>query len=150
MVTQGVMQVRDARPKDLPVVHEIAKDSFKDPYPLRLLKHIYNTDPEGFLTAEKDGKIVGYLISMVRWQYTGHILAVAVDKNNRREGVGTALIMKSIEKLRKSGANQVKLEVRISNEGAQKFYGKIGFEPERVVPEYYSDGEDAVTMIYEC
>ncbi len=150
MVTQGVIHVRDAKPKDLPTVHEIAEESFKDPYPLRLLKHIYNTDPEGFLTAEKNGKIVGYLISMVRWGDTGHVLAVAVKENHRREGVGTALLMKAIEKLRKNGANQVKLEVRVGNEGAQNFYGEIGFEPKRVVPEYYSDGEDAVTMKYEC
>ncbi len=150
MVTQGIIQVRDTKPKDLPVIHEIAKDSFNDPYPLRLLKHIYNTEPEAFLTAEKNGKVVGYLISMVRWGDTGHILAVAVGENHRREGVGTALITKSIERLRRNGANQIKLEVRISNEGAQEFYGKIGFNPSRVVPEYYSDGEDAITMKYEC
>lgn len=150
MVAQEMVQVRDAKPKDLPVIYEIAKDSFKDPYPLRLLKQIYNTDPEGFLTAEKNRKIVGYIISMVRWENTGHILAVAVDENYRREGVGTALIMKSIKRLRKNGADHVKLEVRVSNEAAQKFYGEIGFEPRKVVPEYYSDGEDAVTMRYEC
>lgn len=148
MVAQSIIQVRDTKPEDLKAISEIAQNSFKDPYPLRLLRHIHETDPEGFLVAEIKGEIVGYLIGLVRWGGMGHILAIAVEESHRREGVGSALMLNALNRLNESGANRVKLEVRVSNESAQKFYGKIGFEPVEVVPEYYSDGESAVSMEY--
>ena len=149
MVSQNIVHVRKAKKSDLPKIHEIADHCFKDPYPLQLLKQIRDANPEGFLAAEKNGKIVGYLIGMVRWEDTGHILAIAVDKEHRKEGVGRALMEKIITLLEDNGASHIKREVRIGNEGAQKFYRKIGFKPKRVVPEYYSDKEDAVTMEYQ-
>lgn len=150
MVTQRIIRVRDVEPEDLPHIYGIAEQSFKDPYPLQLLEHIYETDPEGFLAAEMGGKVVGYLIGMVRWGNVGHILAIAVDESYRREGVGSSLLINAIERLGRNGANKIKLEVRVSNEAAQKFYVKIGFEQRKIVPAYYSDGEDAISMEYKC
>lgn len=150
MVTQKVIQVRDVESEDLEPIHEIAQGSFKDPYPLGLLQHIYDSDPEGFLAAEIEEELVGYLIGLVRWGDVGHILAIAVDESYRRQGVGSSLIITAIDRLKNNGANKVKLEVRVSNEAAQEFYNKIGFQPEKIVPSYYSDGEDAISMEYKC
>lgn len=150
MVAQEIIHIRDTEEEDLRSIYKIAQDSFKDPYPLRLLRHIHSTKPEGFLTAEIDDEIVGYLIGLVRWGNMGHILAIAVDEPYRRQGVGSALIMNAIDRLKKNGANRVKLEVRASNETAENFYLKIGFKPEKTVPAYYSDGEAAITMEYQC
>lgn len=149
MVSQKIIHVRDAESQDLRSVYKIAQDSFKDPYPLRLIRHIHSTDPEGFLVAEVGESVVGYIIGVVRWGNVGHILAIAVDKSHRREGVGTSLMINALERLRKHGASQVKLEVRASNEGAQKFYEILGFEPEEMVPSYYSDGEAAISVRYK-
>lgn len=149
MVAQEIIHVRNVKSGDLPSVHKIAKKSFIDPYPLKLLKHIYNTNPEGFLVAEINDKIVGYLIGLVRWGNVGHILAIAVKESYRREGIGSALIINAIDRFKKKGADRIKLEVRVSNEDAQKFYDKIGFEAQEVVPAYYSDGEAAISMEYK-
>jgi len=92
---------------------------------------------------------VGYLIGLVRWGNVGHILAIAVKESYRREGVGSALIINAIDRFKKKGANRIKLEVRVSNEDAQKFYDKMGFETREVVPAYYSDGEAAISMEYK-
>jgi len=148
-MSQKKVQVRKAKTEDLEKIHQIAKQSFKEPYPLQLLKQIHDTAPEGFLTAEKNGEVVGYLIGMVRWEDIGHILAIAVDKEQRRKEIGRALMEKAIEELQERGAENIKLEVRVSNEGAQEFYQEIGFEPKKVAPEYYSDKEDALTMKYQ-
>lgn len=149
MVTQEVIRVRDVEAEDIQRIYEIAQNSFKDPYPLRLLKHIRSTNPEGFLAAELGGKVVGYLIGVVRWGSVGHILAVAAAESHRRRGVGSALMINALERLKENGANRVRLEVRASNEGARKFYKRIGFESLNLVPSYYSDGEAAVSMEYD-
>lgn len=149
MVAQDIIHIRNVRTEDLRSVYEIAQESFKDPYPLKLLRHIHDTNPRGFSVAEVNGKVVGYLIGFVRWGNVGHILAIAVDEAHRREGVGSALMINAFDRLEKGGANVVKLEVRAGNEAAQNFYSKLGFEPREVIPAYYSDGEPAVAMEYE-
>jgi len=60
--------------------------------------------------------------------------------------VGTKLVESSIEAFRKFNVNRIKLEVRVGNKGARKFYSKIGFVEEKIVEEYYEDFEDAVIM----
>ncbi len=148
MAVQEIIRVRDAEPDDLRDIHQIAQHSFKDPYPLRLLRHIHSTEPEGFLAAELNGEVVGYVIGIVRWGNVGHILAIAVDKEYREEGVGSALLINALDRLKNNGADRVRLEVRISNESAKNFYDKIGFEALKTVPSYYSDGEAAISMEY--
>ena len=45
------------------------------------------------------------------------------------------------------GAHAVSLEVRISNWGAQRMYGRFGFRPVGVRKGYYQEtGEDALVM----
>ena len=148
MKSQEEVKIRKTKSEDMEKIHQIAKESFKEPYPLQLLKQIHDTAPEGFLTAEKNGEVVGYLISLVRWEDIGHILAIAVEKEHRRENIGKSLMDRAIKELRENGAKNVKLEVRVGNESAQEFYQEIGFEPKKVAPEYYSDEEDALTMKY--
>ena len=149
MVSQDLIRVRDAEPEDLKAIYRIAQNSFKDPYPLRLLRHIHSTDPEGFLTAEIKEEIVGYIIGIVRWGDLGHILAIAVKESHRREGIGSALIINDLNRLNKNGADRTRLEVRVSNDPAINFYDKIGFEARKTVPGYYSDGEAAISMEYK-
>ena len=149
MVSQDLIRVRDAEPDDLRAIYQIAQNSFKDPYPLRLLRHIHSTDPEGFLAAEIKGEVVGYIIGIVRWGNMGHILAIAVKESHRREGIGSALIMNALARLNNNGANRTRLEVRVSNDPAINFYEKIGFEARKTVPGYYSDGEAAISMEYK-
>lgn len=149
MVAQEIIHIRDVRSEDLRSVHRIAQDSFKDPYPLRLLRHIHNTHPKGFLVAEIGGEIVGYLIGIVRWGNIGHVLAIAVDESYRREGVGSALMINALDRLKRNGASRIKLEVRASNKTAQEFYDSLGFESREVIPTYYSDGEAAISVEYK-
>ena len=148
MVTQQIIRIRDLKPGDMKAILDIEYRSFKDPYPLSLLNHLYNLHPDGFLVAELGEKVVGYVIGVVRWGSTGHVLAIAVDPAYRRHGVGSALIVNMLNRLREKGAKQVRLEVRVSNQVAQQFYQKLGFIQREIVPAYYSDGEAAIVMVY--
>lgn len=75
------------------------------------------------------------------------IASVCVDPAYRRLGGGTKLLQTLLRQARLSGAQNVYLEVRISNQAAQKLYRGAGFECIGVRKRYYTNpSEDAVLM----
>lgn len=75
------------------------------------------------------------------------IASVCVDPAYRRLGGGTKLLQTLLRQARLSGAQNVYLEVRASNQAAQKLYRCAGFECIGVRKRYYTNpSEDAVLM----
>jgi len=146
MVAQRLVDIREVTQKDLQATLSIEYKCFKDPYPLALLNRLRVMHPDGFLVAVADGKVVGYVIGVIRWGATGHILAIGVDPSYRRQQIGWTLMERIINRLRAKGAKTIRLEVRKSNLGAQQFYLKLGFKEMGEIPYYYEDGEAAVAM----
>ncbi len=139
------MIIREFRLSDLKKVVEIEEMSFDEPYPPSILKDIFNLGA-GFLVAQEDNIIVGYIIFWIRFEDEGHIISLAVDKKYRRNSVGKKLLGMAIEMFHKFNMKNIKLEVRYENKGAIKFYKTMGFHQEKIMPGYYEDGEDAVIM----
>ncbi|MCY3802437.1 MAG: ribosomal protein S18-alanine N-acetyltransferase [Chloroflexi bacterium] len=76
-----------------------------------------------------------------------HITTVAIDPDWRGRGLGELLLLALIEKSIAINASLITLEVRVSNDIAQRLYYKYGFYSNGVRPRYYSDnGEDALVM----
>jgi ribosomal-protein-alanine N-acetyltransferase len=140
------MIIREFRRPDIKRVLEIEQKSFKDPYPVNILLDIYNLGA-GFLVAQQDNIIVGYIIFWIRFEGEGHIISIAVDENYRRKEVGSQLVDMALEIFKRYNIDIIKLEVRISNKGARKFYKERGFIEKEVLKDYYEDFEDAVLMI---
>ena len=83
------------------------------------------------------------------WMMAGeaHIVTVAVREARRRMGLGERLLIACIELAIEAGQDLVTLEVRKSNEGAQRLYEKYGFQRVGLRVRYYTDNnEDAVLM----
>lgn len=139
------MIIREFRRQDIKRVLEIEKTSFKDPYPANVLIDIYNLGA-GFLVAQQDNIVVGYIIFWIRFEDEGHIISIAVDKNYRRKALGSKLVKTALEIFKRYNISQIKLEVRVNNVGAIKFYKDMGFTEREVLKEYYEDLEDAVLM----
>ena len=142
------MIIREFKRPDVKRVLEIEIASFNDPYPANILVDIYNLGA-GFLVAQENNRVLGYIIFWIKFEDEGHIISIAVDKNYRRLEVGSKLVETSIEVFKKFEVKIIKLEVRIGNEGARKFYSKLGFKEEKIVENYYEDLEDAVIMFKE-
>lgn len=89
-------------------------------------------NPELFLVAEIDGRIVGTVMG----GYEGHrgwVNYLAVAPNSQRRGVGIDL-MKEIEtKLLAMGCPKINLQVRTKNRAVIQFYGNIGYHIDDVV-----------------
>ena len=142
------MIIREFKRPDVKRVLEIEMASFDDPYPANILVDIYNLGA-GFLVAQENNRVLGYIIFWIKFEDEGHIISIAVDKNYRRLEVGSKLVETSIEVFKKFEVKIIKLEVRVGNKGARKFYSKLGFKEEKIVEKYYEDLEDAVIMSKE-
>jgi len=139
------MIIREFKRPDLKRVLEIELTSFDDPYPAHVLVDIYNLGA-GFLVAQQDNIVVGYIIFWIRFEDEGHIISLAVDKKYHRKKTGTRLVETALEIFKKYNVNRIRLEVRKGNRKARKFYQKLGFVEKTPLVDYYEDGEDAVIM----
>ena len=139
------MKIRKFVPKDLKRVFEIENMSFDQSYGINMFQQLYEMGI-GFLVAEKDDYVVGYVMFWVKYENQGHIISIAVDKNYRRQGAGTELLIRATSILSMLKIDAIYLEVRQSNTGAVKFYENFNFIKDRVVPGYYESGEGAIIM----
>lgn len=139
------MIVRKFTPNDLRRVFEIENMSFNQSYGIDMFQQLYEMGV-GFLVAEEDGYVIGYVIFWIKYENQGHIISIAVDRNYRRLGAGTQLLVKAISILSLLDISAIYLEVNENNAGAIEFYKTFNFKIDRVVPGYYEDGDGAVVM----
>lgn len=139
------MIVRKFKPTDLKRVFEIENMSFDQSYGINMFQQLYDMGI-GFLVAEVDGYVVGYVMFWIKYENQGHIISIAVDKNYRRRGYGTQMLVKAIGILSLLKIDTIYLEVNEKNGGALEFYKQFSFRQDRVVPGYYENGDAAVVM----
>ena len=139
------MKVRKFVPNDLKRVYEIENMSFDHSYGINMFQQLYNMGV-GFLVAEEEGYVIGYVIFWVKYEFQGHIISIAVDKNYRRLGAGTDLLVRAIAILSLLDIDTIYLEVNENNQGAVEFYRQFNFKIDRVVPGYYDNGDGAIVM----
>ncbi len=80
-----------------------------------------------------------------------HINTIAVREDLRRRGLATALMHHVLGDAQHQGASRATLEVRRSNEAAQRLYEALGFRLAGVRPGYYTQpDEDALILWRNC
>ena len=131
---------------DLVEVLEIERLTFEEPwsaaaFSVELKKSLCLVAQE-----DKNKKIIGYIICSKIIE-EGHILNIAVKHGERGKGVGRLLLEECIKILKEEGIKSIYLEVRRSNIKAIKFYQKFGFQIVGIRKNYYSNREDAFTML---
>ncbi len=102
-----------------------------------------------YLVAEKGGRIIGYAGAWVILDES-HITNIAVEESERGRGYGRKLVEALMQYISNLGASYATLEVRVSNERAQRLYQSVGFVRVGKRKRYYEDnGEDAWLMVCE-
>ena len=139
------MIIREFTLADLKRVFEIENMSFSQSYGINTFKGLYDMGT-GFLVAEEDGYVIGYVIFWIKYENQGHIISLAVDKNYRRKRAGTRLLSKAIQILLMFNIENIYLEVNENNTGAYEFYKGFNFKVDRIVPNYYDGGDGAIIM----
>ncbi|MCS7130899.1 MAG: GNAT family N-acetyltransferase [Archaeoglobaceae archaeon] len=96
-------------------------------------KWLLARDAEGFMTAELDGKIVGFVacdtnwISLFELKKVGEIHEIFVLPNYRRMGVASKLLSSALSYAIEKGRDLAELWVGEANDGAKNFYVLKGF-----------------------
>lgn len=140
------VQIRWLIRRDMPEVLRIEQSSFE-----------FSWTEEDFLcclrqrncigmVAERDHQIVGFMIYELHKSRL-NILNFAVAPEHRKQGIGTQMILRLIDKLSQQRRKEILFEVRERNLDAQLFFRSQGFRAVRVLRAHYDDtAEDAYIM----
>lgn len=132
---------------DLQQVMRIEEEAFPDPWHISFFKRELRKRKTH--TRLCVGRLKDNVIGFIVFYIVGgecHILNIAVETTYRRRGVGTYLLEYTLEDVRKSGANEVFLEVSDKNTAALELYKKYDFQVFGVRKRYYGNGDDAYVL----
>jgi len=106
---------------------------------------------EHFYVAElvKDSIIVGFIAFGIYSLKTAHIMILAVHPDYQRLNIGSELLQYAFKIFKNGYITKIRLEVRIENDAAIKFYEQFNFKNVGILKEYYDDGSNAYLMVQE-
>ena len=129
------IEIRRMTIDDLDAVTAIEEATFTIPWSRESFRQELERNVAArYLVAVKDGRVVGYAGA---WIILG-------------QGIGRKLTEALMQYISNLGAAYATLEVRVSNERAQRLYKSLGFVSVGKRKRYYEDnGEDAFLMVCE-
>ncbi len=155
----GDCNIRRAGPSDLISVMEINLKTLPEHYSDYFYESLLADLPEAFIVAEIGGKHVGYIMCKTEFGFSnfkklgfvkkGHVVSIAVIEEERKKGIGNALVEESVNGVKLRKCDEFYLEVRCSNTDAVRLYEKMGFTIRQQLNTYYRDGENAYLMAIE-
>lgn len=127
-------------------IMEIEKQVHPSPWSRQSFENEVGHKDGVFLVAFKGPAIVGYAGA---WTIAeeAHVITVAVDPGQQRQGIGRRLVIELLERTKVKGTECATLEVRVSNEPAIALYESLDFISVGTRKKYYPDNrEDALVM----
>lgn len=101
----------------------------------------------GMFPARSEQEALVGLIAVAQTAETTELELLLVHPGVRRQGIGRGLVSHWLTSAACAGVWEAILEVRASNEGAQKLYGELGFTVQGRRKRYYHHPEeDAILM----
>ena len=134
--------------RDMSAVIDIEQRSFEYPWSEEeFIRCLRQRNCIG-MVAERESSVVGFMIYELHKSRLS-VLNFAVSPECRRLGVGTQMVQKLVDKLSQQRRNEILLEVRETNLGAQLFFRQHGFRAVNILRGHYDDTtEDAYIMRY--
>lgn len=141
------LEIGRMRRRHLRGVMAIERQVYSRPWsPALFTAEMYELNNRCYLVARYDKVVVGYA-GLICYGDEAHVTNVAVDPQHHRRHVGTRLMLEQMRQGAEMGARAVSLEVRVTNWGAQRMYGRFGFRPVGIRRNYYQEiHEDALIM----
>lgn len=141
------MRIRAATSADIPSILQIERKSSRAAHWPESVYDAVLCDTGGVVfVAEDDDRVHGFLVASCRveeWELEN----IAVSASIRRQGIGRLLMSSLIEQAVEKGAEEIRQEIRASNEPALKLARSAGFAVAGIRRGYYTDPqEDAVLL----
>jgi ribosomal-protein-alanine N-acetyltransferase len=104
------------------------------------------TTTRHYVVADDGGELVGWA-GLAAWNGEAFVQTIAVRRDRQHAGLGRELLTELLDEARRRGERHVLLEVRATDERAQRMYARAGFEPiGRRAAYYQPSGVDAIVM----
>src|SRR5690606_10055377 len=133
---------------DLPDIMSIEQDSFTTPWTEEaFINELTNNMFAQYMVMEYQGKVIGYGGMWIIVD-EAHITNIAILTPYRGQGLAKRLMHELQKTARFLGAVRMTLEVRASNEIAQRLYRRYCFEAAGIRPGYYSDNQEDAGMMW--
>ncbi|MBC7276347.1 ribosomal protein S18-alanine N-acetyltransferase [Nocardioides sp.] len=146
------MTVRSAGPDDVDAIAALELEAFPDDAwtPEYLQVAIDGKMPTVRILVAEDGtgKVVGHALVSVVYEIA-ELQRIATAEQQRRRGIGGALLAASVDLARSEGADRLLLEVRENNAAAIEFYRRAGFVEIDRRERYYRDGATGLVLAME-
>lgn len=137
------VQLRDARPADLPALLALEAGFPGDRLSARQFRHHLANPRARLRIAEGGGAVLGYhLLLLHRGSGQARLYSIAVDESARGLGLGRRLLKDAEAQARAAGRHGLRLEVRQDNAAANALYLAAGYRQLAALPAYYDDGAD--------
>jgi ribosomal-protein-alanine N-acetyltransferase len=133
---------------DIPAILEIETLSFVSTWPPNaFVNELRDNKLAHYFTGRLDGRIVAYGGIWVILE-DSHVTTIAVHPDVRGQRLGEEMLVHLLDQAIERDASWVTLEVRESNEVAQKLYRKYGFTIVSTRRGYYSDNNESALVMW--
>ncbi len=141
------LEITAMTPDDVPAVLQIESLSFTSAWPQNaFMNEIRDNKLAHYFVGRLDGRIVAYGGIWVILE-DSHVTTIAVHPDQRGRKLGEEMLIHLLDRAIAQNASWITLEVRESNETAQRLYRKYGFTVVSTRRGYYSDNnENALVM----
>ena len=144
MTLPAAVEFRTVALADIPTVVALERETYPQPWSEGIFTDELSRDDRAYILAEVDGAMVGFG-GLMFVEQDAHVTTLAVKADVRKAGLGTRLMLRLIAAGLERVAQNLTLEVRATNEGAQRLYNRFGMVAVGVRKHYYRD-DDAVIM----
>ena len=142
-------EVRETVMEDAAAIAEMEHQIFSDAWSEKSVLDTMNQKNAVCLTAEKAGRIIGYVLSYTAAD-EAEIARIAVAEEFRRQGTARALLRELENVCSSKGVKKLLLDVRESNREARAFYTDMGFQEDGIRRRFYENPqEDGILMSRE-
>ena len=142
-------EVRETVMEDAAAIAEMDHQIFSDAWSEKSVLDTMNQKNAVCLTAEKAGRIIGYVLSYTAAD-EAEIARIAVAEEFRRQGTARAILRELENVCSSKGVKKLLLDVRESNREARAFYTDMGFQEDGIRRRFYENPqEDGILMSRE-
>jgi ribosomal-protein-alanine N-acetyltransferase len=140
--------LRSYESRDLDAIVELDAECFEPPFRFSeaAMRRFAEAENAWVLVAESEGAIAGFCIvhtERAKSFNVGYVVTIDVAAGFRRRGLGEEMLAAGEAWVRASGAAGIMLHVFVKNEGAVRFYERVGYKRVGGQRGFYGPGIDA-------